>query len=153
MFLVHYYEEYIMRAYSEVYLKEIVETQGDLFESVREYAPGIDVKNFIEAYMSGRTRSYIDSAKAYVCTMDAEELWKYFQKEEHFCPKAGESIGGFIPNWIGQFYAYFQWSYNIPSKMLVRRLPVDFLIAGYRGLHDLDLELAVKKVGEQIGCT
>ena len=74
-----------MRAYSEVYLKEIVETQGDLFESVREYAPGIDVKNFIEAYMSGRTRSYIDSAKAYVCTMDAEELWKYFQKEEHFC--------------------------------------------------------------------
>ena len=55
MFSVHYYEEYIMRAYSEVYLKEIVETQGDLFESVREYAPGIDVKNFIEAYMSGRT--------------------------------------------------------------------------------------------------
>lgn len=25
----------------------------------------------------------------------------------------------------------------------------DFMIAGYRGLHDLDLELAVRKVGEQ----
>lgn len=141
-----------MRAYSEVYLQEIVETQGDLFENVTDYAPGIDVKSFIETYMAGRTRSYIDSAKAYVCTMDAKELWEYFRREEHFCPKQGEAIGGFIPNWIGQFYAYFQWYYDIPSKSLVQRLPVDFMIAGYRGLHDLELELAVKKVGDQIGC-
>lgn len=25
--------------------------------------------------------------------------------------------------------------YNIPSKSLVQRLPVDFMIAGYRGCH------------------
>lgn len=138
-----------MGAYSEVYLQEIVETQGDLFESVSDYVPGIDVRNFIEVYMSGKTRSYIDQAKAYVCTMNAEQLWEYFRQGEFFQPKKGNGIGGFIPNWIGQFYAYFQWYYNMPSKEVVSLLPVDFMIAGYRGLHDLDLELAVRKVGEQ----
>ena len=34
-----------------------------------------------------------------------------------------------------------------PNKEVVKLLPVDFMIAGYRGLHDLDL--AVRKVGEQ----
>lgn len=140
-----------MRAYDEAYLWEIVETQGELFENISEYIPGIDVRDFIERYMAGRTRGYIDQAKAYVCTMDAESLWQYFQKEEHFQPREGKSIGGFIPNWIGQFYAYFQWYYNISSREVIRLLSVDFMIAGYRGLHDLDLELAVQKVGEQCG--
>lgn len=141
-----------MSAYHEAYLQEIVETQGELFENVEEYAPGIDVKDFIETYMSGKTRAFVDKAKAYVCTMDAESLWEYFKKEECFNPKKGKSIGGFIPNWIGQFYAYFQWYYDMPSRELIRLLPVDFLVAGYRGLHDLDLNLAVRKVGERCGC-
>lgn len=83
---------------------------------------------------------------------DAEELWEYYRKEEHFSPREGSGIGGFIPNWIGQFYAYFQWYFNMPSREIIKLLPVDFMIAGYRGLHDLDLELAVQKVGEQCGC-
>lgn len=37
------------------------------------------------------------------------------------------------------------------SSEIVKLLPVNFMVAGYRGLHDLDLELAVKKVGGQIG--
>ena len=111
-----------MRAYNGAYLDEIVETQGELFENVSEYAPGIDVKNFIEEYMGGKTREYIDRAEAYACTMDAEDLWEYFQ-----------------------------WYYNISSRELVKLLPLDFMIAGYRGLHDLDLELAVRKVGGQCG--
>ena len=140
-----------MGAYSEAYLQEIVETQGDLFENIDEYVPGIDVKDFIERYMSGYTRKCIDYAEAYVCTMCAEELWDYFQETDSFKPKRGESIGGFIPNWIGQFYAYFQWYYCVPSRELIKILPVDFMTVGYRGLHDLELGLAVKKVGEQCG--
>lgn len=139
-----------MRAYEEAYLQEIVETQGELFENVGTYMPGIDVKDFIETYMTSQTREYVDQAKAYVCTMGAEELWEYLKKEDSFKPKKGNGIGGFIPNWIGQFYAYFQWYYNMPSREIIRFLPVDFMMAGYRGLHDLDLELAVKKVGGQM---
>ena len=83
-------------------------------------------------------------------TMSSEELWEYFREVDHFVPKKKEGIGGFAPDWVGRFYAYYQWYYEISSKELVRQIPVEFILAGYRGLHDLDLELAVKKVHEQI---
>lgn len=139
-----------MRAYNRVYLDEIVETQGELFEQISQYEKGIDVEDFIEKYMNGLTRSYIDKAQPYVATMDVYELWEYFQKTDRFIPKQGKGIGGFIPNWIGQFYAYYQWYYNKASVQVLKEIPLEFLVAGYRGLHDLDLELAVRKVGEQV---
>lgn len=52
-----------------------------------------------------------------------------------------------MPDWIGEFYAYYQWYYNIPSSEVVKKIPVSFLMKAYSGLHDLDLDLAVKKVG------
>ena len=55
---------------------------------------------------------------------------------------------GFMPDWIGEFYAYYQWYYNIPSSVVIQKIPVEFLKKAYYGLHDLELELAVKKVGE-----
>ena len=36
-------------------------------------------------------------------------------------------IEGFIPAWIGEFYAYYQWYYNLPSAELVKKIPVSFL--------------------------
>lgn len=53
-----------------------------------------------------------------------------------------------MPDWIGEFYAYYQWQYNIPSRELVEKVTVDYLKKAYAGLHDLDLELAVKKEGK-----
>lgn len=52
-----------------------------------------------------------------------------------------------MPNWIGEFYAYYQWYYDIPSSEVIKKVPLDFLIKAYNGLHDLELNLAVKKVG------
>lgn len=140
-----------MFAYSESYLKEVVETQGKLFDEVAEYAPGIDVKHFICDYMSSRTRRYIDEGQAYVITLDAKELWDYFCKTEDYVPVKGKPIKGFAADWIGEFYAYFQWYYNMASKKLLELIPVDFLQAAYHGLHDLEIDLAVKKIGAQVG--
>lgn len=85
---------------------------------------------------------------AYVNTMDAKELWKYFTDNEDYKMKKGKALGGFMPDWIGEFYAYYQWYYNIPSAEIVQKIPVDFLKKAYYGLHDLELDLAVQKVGE-----
>lgn len=139
-----------MYAYAESYLKEVAETQGKLFEEVVEYEPGIDVNFFINRYMESKTREYIDQGQAYVCTLDAEDLWFFFCKTDNFEPKYGNAIGGFAINWIGQFYAYFQWFYNISSKRVIELIPLDFICAAYNGLHDLELDLAVKKVGGQV---
>ena len=139
-----------MHAYNEVYLKEVVETQGKLFGEVAEYSPGIDVENFIKNYMTSRTRRFIDEGQAYVCTFDAKELWEYFCKTDGYRPRQGEVIGGFLVDWIGQFYAYFQWYYNMTSKRVIELVPLEFIRAAYHGLHDLELDLAVRKVGEQV---
>ena len=139
-----------MYAYSEAYLREVVETQGKLFDEIVEYEPDIDVNRFIEDYMMSKTREHIDKGQVYVATMDAEELWRFFCKTENYNPVKGEPVRGFMADWIGQFYAYFQWYYNISSKKVLELVPLKFIKAAYHGLHDLDLELAVKKVGGQV---
>ena len=86
--------------------------------------------------------------KPNVNTMSAPELWDYFCKTEDFTLKDGKAIEGFMPDWIGEFYAYYQWYYNLPSSEVVKKVPVAFLEKAYGGLHDLELDLAVQKDGE-----
>ena len=38
---------------------------------------------------------------------------------------------------------------GLPSSEVITRVPLNFLKKAYFGLHDLDLELAVRKVGEE----
>ena len=137
-----------MQAYADVYLNDVVESQGKLFDFVAQSFPDKDTKDFIQTYMVSKTRKSVDEAKAYVITMGAEELWNYFSKTEGYELKEGNALQGFLPDWIGEFYAYYQWYYNVPSSELIQKVPIDFLVKAYFGLHDLELDLAVKKVGK-----
>ena len=137
-----------MRAYPEAYLNDVVENQGKLFDYVAQSYPDMDTEDFIKNYMAGKTRKSIDEAQAYVNTMSARELWEYFQETEHYSLKPGRALDGFMPDWIGEFYAYYQWYYNIPSREVLQRIPLDVLEKAYFGLHDLELDLAVQKVGK-----
>lgn len=136
-----------MRAYSEAYLRDVVESQGKLFDYVSFTYPDKDTVDFICAYMKSETRKSIDESQAYVNTMDYKALWDYFLRTDKYELKPGKALSGFVPDWIGEFYAFYQWFYNITSAETITQVPVDFLIKAYPGLHDLDLELAVKKVG------
>lgn len=79
-----------MRAYSDVYLGDVVENQGKLFDYVANTYPDKDTEDFINAYMTSKTRQSIDQAKAYVNTMDAKELWEYFKETEHYSLRSKE---------------------------------------------------------------
>lgn len=136
-----------MGAYSKAYLDEIVENQGKLFDYVAVNYPDMDTEDFICSYMKSSTRKYVDEAQAYVCTMDAHTLWEYFLYTDRYELKKGIAMGGFMPDWIGEFYAYYQWQYNIPSCEVIKKVPLAYLKKAYAGLHDLELELAVRKVG------
>ena len=74
-------------------------------------------------------------------------MTNYFCETDNYELKNGKALGGFVPDWIGEFYAYYQWYYNIPSIEVIKKVPISFLKKAYHGLHDLDLELAVQKVG------
>ena len=135
-----------MKAYAVAYLNDVVENQGKLFDYIAQNFPNNNTEDFINAYMTSKTRKSIDESQAYVNTMDAKELWDYFQKTDNYVLKPGKAIEGFMPDWIGEFYAYYQWYYNIPSSEVIKKIPLSFLKKAYYGLHDLDLDLAVKKV-------
>lgn len=137
-----------MSAYADVYLSDVVENQGKLFDYVAQKFPDKDTENFIKTYMKSKTRKSIDRGMAYVNTMDAVELWMYFSSTEKYALKNGVALKGFLPDWIGEFYAYYQWYYDVPSETLIEKIPVSFLKKAYYGLHDLELELAVQKVGK-----
>lgn len=139
-----------MGAYAEDYLEDVVENQGKLFDMVAQNYPDGDTEDFIKAYMKSRTRKSIDEGKAYVNTMSAAELWDYFVKTEHYSIKRGKALEGFMPDWLGEFYAYYQWRYDVPSSVVIEKVPVDFLKKAYLGLHDLELDLAVQKVGSEL---
>ena len=138
-----------MRAYSNDYLNDVVENQGKLFDFVAQNFSENDTEDFIKTYMQSTTRKSSDEAKAYVNTMSAKELWDYFTETENYVLKSGKAIEGFMPDWIGEFYAYYQWYYNIPSSEVLKKVPLEFLKKAYYGLHDLELDLAVQKVGEE----
>lgn len=137
-----------MRAHAQDYLNDVVENQGKLFDYVAQSYPDMDTQDFIKTYMASKTRKSIDEAKAYANTMSAKELWEYFIETENYSLKSGKALNGFMPDWIGEFYAYYQWYYNISSVEVLEKVPLDFLEKAYYGLHDLELDLAVQKVGE-----
>ena len=137
-----------MQAYSKFYLEEVVENQGKLFDLYAQEYPDKDTEDFIEAYMKSKTRKYIDESQEYVNTMSARELLEYFFAIDNYVKKPGKAMGGFMPDWIGEFYAYYQWYHNISSAEVVKKVPLKFLEKAYYGLHDLELDLAVKKVGK-----
>ena len=136
-----------MKQYPEVYLSEVVETQGKLFDLVAQDYPDKDTEAFINAYMASKSRRHIDEGQAYVSTKDAKELLDYFLETDNYCLKEGKALEGFMPEWIGEFYAYYQWYYALPSAEVLEKLPLSNLKRAYFGLRDLELELAVKKVG------
>ena len=136
-----------MHAYAKDYLNDVVENQGKLFDLVAQNYPDKDTKDFIRAYMLSKTRKSIDEAQAYVNTMNAESLWEYFQEKDKNELKDGKAMEGFMPDWLGEFYAYYQWYYNMSSTEVLDKVPIEFLMKAYSGLHDLELELAVQKVG------
>lgn len=136
-----------MGAYPRVYLNEVVETQGKLFDFVAMEYSESDTEDFIYCYMKSQTRKFVDEGQVYVSTMDVEDLWNFFRRTDGYSLKAGAPLRGFVPDWIGEFYAYYQWEYNIPSREVVDKVPISFLKKAYWGLHDLELDLAVKKVG------
>lgn len=133
--------------YDEIYLTQVVETQGKFFEELQDIEPPIDSQKTIEDYMRSNLRRQLDEGHAFFLTMDATNLRKRLFLEPGKAPRPGEPLRGFLPNWIGRFYGYCQWYWNVSSEQVVEKLPVTDMTSLYRGAHDLDLAVAVRKIG------
>jgi len=138
-----------MCAYSEIYVDDIVETQGDVFLLIREELPGVDEKWFIERYMHSNIRRLLDHANPKFAGMPAPELILYFIEEE--CGneyKRGDAWWGFLPRWVGEVYAFYQWKYDTPSSQIIEMLPLSEMEIMFPTLHQAGLDTAVDKIHE-----
>ena len=135
-----------MGAYNALYLDEIIETQGILFEYLYEFKDDIDASDFIYHFMKSPLRYYIDHADPYYCTKDYSEWYNMLIKDYQFKPKSTHIKYDWIKlKWIGEFYAYYQWYTSIPSATLVSLHTYDDFSIAYPGLHDLDFKLAAER--------
>lgn len=134
------------RAYDISYRDEIVETQGRLFGRLERENPGCDGVDFISGYLRSATRAALDHAEPIRANLFPGELKARFLGEDGYVFKPGDAVDGLSADWLGQFYAYYQWANGIDSRVLVDRLPVATMLAAYPGLHDLALPLAVERI-------
>ena len=141
-----------MRAYSEAYLSDVVENQGKLFDFVAHTFPENDTEDFINTYMKSKTRKSIDDSMAYVNTMDAKELWNYFIDTEKYHLKKGKALGGFMPDWIGEFYAYYQWYYNLEFEQITDKVTITSILLMYQKYHEMDIRQFVYGLDEMRAC-
>ena len=51
-----------------------------------------------------------------------------------------------MAEWLGEFYARYQYYTNIPSSKIVKIITPEFICKRYNVLHDLDMCDAVKKL-------
>lgn len=140
-----------MEAYSDLYVAEISRTQGYVFYNIREALPGVDEKSFIEAYMHSHTRRMLDTASPRFAAMPSLELIDWFIENE----QNGEYIrglewGGFLPQWVGQIYARYQWKYNIASSDLINDLPLSEMERVFPALHQAGWNVAVEKIHDEV---
>lgn len=115
-----------MKPYAEVYLDDVVETQGKLFEYVAETFPQADFQNFVETYMKSKTRRFIDDGQPYVNTMDPVTLWEYFQKADGYKVKKGKSLLDLSLNGWENFTRCFNGKTNCPVKKPFVKFPLIF---------------------------
>ena len=140
-----------MSAYSEVYVEDIQVTQGRLFLNIRDELPGVDEKWFIEKYMKSDMRRLLDSANPKLAAKPSPELILAFINRE--CGgeyKRGEQWGGFLPQWVGEIYSLYQWTYNVPSAKLIEILPLDVMERIYIPGHQMGWDAAVKKIHDVV---
>ena len=92
-----------MGAYADVYLNDVVEVQGKLFDFFAQKFPDKDTEDFIETYMRSKTRKSIDDSQAYVMTMDVQTLWEYFLKNDKYNAKPERDCRDFRRTGWGNF--------------------------------------------------
>lgn len=86
----------------------------------------------------------ISGLPRYACA-SGQDLFRAFKKDGYTLHDGPNHMDWDMALWVGQFYSYSQWYWNIPSAELVDLIPPDLLGVCYPGLHDQALSTAVRK--------
>ena len=132
-------------AYDELYAGDVIIQQGGLFEYIARIHPNVDFILFVKEYMQSDLRSDIDVGWPKAAALLVRELYnRYTLKEGHSIPVGGCRVSENAAGWVGRFYAYYQWYWNIKSVDLVKRLTPEGLLGMYPGAHSKNMISVIK---------
>lgn len=123
----------------DYYIDDLAEETGELFGHWADNHMNMD--EMITRYMKSHFRENVDKRYAKFCTQPWDEM------AQHFENIPGDK--GFDPIlcvWLGYFYTYLQEYTQVSSKDLINKYPFKTMYRSSNVLHDLDMELAIKKV-------
>ena len=132
------------------YLAMLVRTQGLLFSYVAREYPQMDTADFIHFYMESKTRRVIDENEVGSHTLELKDLLEYIDKNEVYEFKKGKAIEPEIAEWIGEFYAYYQLCVNVPSREMIKKIPVSYLVSIYPRFANFDLEFVMQHISKTV---
>ena len=124
----------------DLYVDDLAEETGKLFEFWA--LNHMDVDQMATRYMNSNLRENADKRYAKFCTHSWDDMARQFEDV-----KGTEDYDFVLCNWLGMFYTYLQRQTGKSSKELIRQFPFATMYIKSNVLHDLDLELAVKKIG------
>lgn len=122
----------------DLYLNDVEEETGRLFQSWAER--GYNVDKMVTSYMSSKLRERIDKRYAWFCTKSASD-----QNDEIKPLTCGVVYDDALCEWLGYFYTRLQHHLGVPSKRVIMEYPFIDMYKRAGVLHDLDMDLAIKK--------
>lgn len=130
----------------DVYMPEIMHETGEMFEiAIGDYH--YDIDDFTNKYMTSKEKHFIDERMAYRASMSAQELLDDFLKNDiKIIKNKSVTFNPFLANWIGEFYTKLQSVTGMYSEDIIKVIPISKLRGMADVLHDLDMDLAVRKV-------
>ena len=126
----------------------LCDIQGRLFELVLKN--GYDCKEFIEKFMNSKTAAALDETYDRLQWAGEEYILEELCEEVGGIPKAGITYHNEIMYWSGYTYRYWRYYTGESSAEIYAIAPAETMAAGYRGLHTLDVQMAIDRLKEML---
>ena len=135
-----------MPAYDECYLDGMFHKIRYLFKLIARNCD--DVFGVITDYMEGEYRQRMDEGNPLYLNKTPKQILGSLDILIHNLTEISEEYDEFILEWMADIYTYIQWSYNISSKEIVKRIEPEELYSKYDPLHETSIKNGVEKLLE-----
>lgn len=133
-----------MPAYDECYLDSMIQKIRYLFKLIARNCE--DVFGIITDYMEGEYRQRMDEGNPLYLNKTPKQILGSLDISIHNLTEIAEAYDEFILEWMADIYTYMQWSYNISSKEIVKRIKPEELYSKYDPLHETSIRNGAEKL-------
>lgn len=129
--------------YSKDYLQDGCKMQARLFDGLITIDETIVEEDFIVKFMKSRCKELLDHANPRLINGTVLDLYAAYYELGGEQPTRVTDLKqqpSYAPQqlyWVGMMYEYIHWYYNIPSKELIERLPLEKMLFAYRCGHQM----------------